>query len=202
MEGPFILITRIKSKLSQEVISIMEINQLSSTVYGFEVSVTEFEQRRFWATGSEPFSPLICLDAAKFIVLKCFYSYRDDLPKKLLKITAEECKKSTTGWLSSLKNVVIDKEAGCTESGFARSWKVLEFYRKPLIKKSLKSIFPWKVLKFSSTLNAVAWKVCFMLFVCPRQNINHSSEKLKVIYMKCFLMQELTIDLRQMKRKM
>ena len=26
-----------------------------------------------------------------------------------------------------------------------------------------------------------------MLFGCPRQNIYHSSEKLKVIYIKCFL---------------
>ena len=33
-----------------------------------------FEQQRFWATGSESFSPLICLDAAKFILLKWFYS--------------------------------------------------------------------------------------------------------------------------------
>ena len=28
---------------------------------------------------------------------------------------------------------------------------------------------------------------CLMLFGCPRQNINHSSERLKVIYIKCFL---------------
>ena len=33
-----------------------------------------FEQQRFWATGSESFSLLICLDAAKFILLKWFYS--------------------------------------------------------------------------------------------------------------------------------
>ena len=45
---------------------------------------------------------------------------------------------------------------------------------------------PWKVLEFSSTLNAVARKVFFfMLFGCPRQNMNHSSENLKVIYTKC-----------------
>ena len=34
------------------------------------------------------------------------YSYRDDLPKSLLKVTlAQVCKKSTSGWRASLKNV-------------------------------------------------------------------------------------------------
>ena len=42
-----------------------------------------------------------------------------------------------------------------------------------------------QVLEFSSTLNVVAWKVFLMLFGCPRQNMNHSSENLKVIYTKC-----------------
>ena len=32
------------------------------------------------------------------------YSYRDDLLKNLFKFTAEECKRSTSGWRSSLKN--------------------------------------------------------------------------------------------------
>ena len=31
--------------------------------------------------------------------------YRDDLPKNLVKIAAQECKKSTSGWRASLKNV-------------------------------------------------------------------------------------------------
>ena len=42
-----------------------------------------------------------------------------------------------------------------------------------------------EVLEVSSTLNGVAWKVVLMLFDCLRQNINHSSENLKVIYIKC-----------------
>ena len=42
-----------------------------------------------------------------------------------------------------------------------------------------------EVLEVSSTLNVVAWKVFLMLFDCLRQNINHSSENLKVIYIKC-----------------
>ena len=41
------------------------------------------------------------------------------------------------------------------------------------------------MLEFSSTLNVVAWKVFFDASGCPRQNINHSSENLKVIYIKC-----------------
>ena len=42
-----------------------------------------------------------------------------------------------------------------------------------------------EVLEVSSTLNVVAWKVFLILFDCLRQNINHSSENLKVIYIKC-----------------
>ena len=42
-----------------------------------------------------------------------------------------------------------------------------------------------QVLEFSSTLNVVAWKVFFDAFGCPRQNRNHSSENLKVIYINC-----------------
>ena len=41
-----------------------------------------------------------------------------------------------------------------------------------------------QVLEVSSTLNVVARKVFLMLFGCPRQNENHSSENLKVIYIK------------------
>ena len=37
----------------------------------------------------------------------------------------------------------------------------------------------------SSAWNVVALKVFLMLFGCPRQNMNHSSENLKVIYTKC-----------------
>ena len=43
----------------------------------------------------------------------------------------------------------------------------------------------WKVLEFSSTLNVVAWREFFLLFGCPRQNINHSSVNLMVIYINC-----------------
>ena len=43
----------------------------------------------------------------------------------------------------------------------------------------------WKVLEFSSTLNVVAWREFFLLFGCARQNINHSSVNLMVIYINC-----------------
>ena len=65
--------------------------------------------------------------------------------------------------------------------------KSLNFRGSPGKLKSLNSIFSfkalhfcessWKLLEFSSTLNLVAW----MLFACPRQSINHTAEKLKVI---------------------
>ena len=47
-------------------------------------------------------------------------------------------------------------------------------------------MFSSKVLEFSSTLNVVSWKEFFDAFnACPRQNTNHSSENLKVIYLNC-----------------
>ena len=61
----------------------------------------ELKQRRFWTkyvNRKWTFSFLVFLDATKFVLL-------DDLPKSVLKITAQECKKSTYGWRTSLKNV-------------------------------------------------------------------------------------------------
>ena len=63
-----------------------------------------------------------------------------------------------------------------------------------VLEKYLNSIFPWRFLKFlCKSLNFLqhwlkyAEKWFLMLFGCPRQNINHSSENLKVIYIKRFL---------------
>ena len=73
-----------------------------------------------------------------------------------------------------------------------------------VFEKSLNSSFPWKVLEFSSNLNVVRWKEFSDAFLlsnnnnnngiyialihhCSRQNVNHSSENLKVIYLKCFV---------------
>ena len=53
-----------------------------------------FYKELFWAThvnqNSELFAILICLDATKFILL----THKDDLPKKLFKITAQKCRKA------------------------------------------------------------------------------------------------------------
>ena len=66
------------------------------------------KHQRFWATYGNrkwaffsyyvPWRRQICI--AKFLC-----SYRDDLLKNLFKITAQVCKKSTSGWRASLKNV-------------------------------------------------------------------------------------------------
>ena len=61
-----------------------------------------FERRT--STGSESFSLLISLDATKFVLLSV-YSERNDLLENLFKIMAQDCKKSTSGWRVSLKNV-------------------------------------------------------------------------------------------------
>ena len=71
----------------------------------------------------------------------------------------------------------------------AQLGEVLESPWIPLfLEKSLNfCASPWKFLEFSSTLNLVAWKVFLMFFGCLSQNINHSSENLKVIHLKCFM---------------
>ena len=60
-----------------------------------------------------------------------------------------------------------------------------------------------KCLNFFNCECSGLYQKCFlMLFGCLRQRINHSSEKLKVIYIKRFcLVQELIISLRQANRE-
>ena len=60
-----------------------------------------------------------------------------------------------------------------------------------------------KCLNFFNCECSGLYQKCFlMLFGCLRQRINHSSEKLKVIYIKRFcLVQELIINLRQANRE-
>ena len=61
--------------------------------------IREFKQQHFerrTSNGCKSFSLLICLDTSKFSLLSFFYSYKDDLPKNLFKITAHKWKKSTS----------------------------------------------------------------------------------------------------------
>ena len=60
-----------------------------------------------------------------------------------------------------------------------------------------------KCLNFFNCECSGLYQKCFlMLFGCLRQRIHHSSEKLKVIYIKRFcLVQELIINLRQANRE-
>ena len=62
-----------------------------------------FERRT--STASERFSFSYMLTLPK-LYYKCLLSYRDDLPKNMLKITAQEYKNFTSGWHALLKNVV------------------------------------------------------------------------------------------------
>ena len=69
----------------------------------------EFKQRSFWATHVNWKWAFFSVDMPwcyQICIAKCFYSYRDDLPKHLFKITAVKFKKSISGWRESLKNVV------------------------------------------------------------------------------------------------
>ena len=71
------------------------------------VNYREFKRERFWATRVNRKWAFFCFNIPwryQISVAKCLYSSRDDLSKHLFKITAEECKKSTSGRRTSLEN--------------------------------------------------------------------------------------------------
>ena len=84
------------------------------TYHPWACLLSSAKKKKKWrtSTGTEVFSLLVCLDASKFVLL-CLYTYafRDDSPppQNLCKTTAQECKKSTSGLLGSLKNVCQDR---------------------------------------------------------------------------------------------
>ena len=85
------------------------------TYHPWACLLSSAKKKKKWrtSTGTEAFSLLVCLDASNFVLL-CLYTYafRDDSPPpptNLCKTTAQECKKSTSGWLASLKNVCQDR---------------------------------------------------------------------------------------------
>ena len=67
----------------------------SSRPFLGSLSSSVFEWRT--STGSEPFSLLICFNATKFVWLSVFTLIETICLKNLLKITARECKKPTSG---------------------------------------------------------------------------------------------------------
>ena len=70
----------------------------------------ELKHQRFWATYVNRkwvFFSFNILWRHQICIAKSLYYYRDDLPKRLFKITAQECKKTTSGWRASLKNVAV-----------------------------------------------------------------------------------------------
>ena len=63
----------------------------------------ELKQRRRTSTGSESFSLSTRLDDIKFVLL-CFFTLKETIWLKIFgETTAQECKKSTSGWRASLK---------------------------------------------------------------------------------------------------
>ena len=69
----------------------------------------KFKQQRFWAMQVNRKSAFFSFTMPRgyhICIAKCFYSYTDELPENLIKTTAEEFKKSTSGLRASLKNVV------------------------------------------------------------------------------------------------
>ena len=72
---------------------------MKKKIFG-NLSSNVFEQRA--STGSEIFPPLICLDATKFVLRSVF-----TLEETICLITTQVCKKSTFGWLTSLKTSLL-----------------------------------------------------------------------------------------------
>ena len=59
----------------------------------------ELKQRRFWVTHVNRKGAVFSFNMPwryQICMARCFYAYRDDLTKHLFKITAQECKKSTS----------------------------------------------------------------------------------------------------------
>ena len=80
-----------------------------------------------------------------------------------------------------------------------------------VLEKSLNSIFPWKVLTFLCKSFKSPWiffnfecsgleRVFLMLFGCLRQNINHSSENLKVMFYAIINYQFKSSELKNVER--
>ena len=68
----------------------------------------ELKQRCFWATDINRKWAFFSFSKPwryRIYIAKCLNSYRDDLPKNLFKIMAQECKTSTSSWRVSLKSV-------------------------------------------------------------------------------------------------
>ena len=66
------------------------------------------KQQRFWAKHVNRkwvFFSFNIPQRHQICIAKCLYSYKDNLPKNLFKVTAQVCKKSASGWRASLKNV-------------------------------------------------------------------------------------------------
>ena len=97
-------------------------------------------QRRFWATHVNrkwTYSLLIFLVASKICIAKSLFYYRDDLPKTLFKIIAQECKKSTSGWRASLK-MVATFWTSSINNRCSKKWEIL--------RNTPSTENPWKLL--------------------------------------------------------
>jgi len=84
--------------------SMRDHDQHDHTSTGSEASMRDHNQPDHKSTGSEAFSLLKRLDANKFVLLFIFALLRRFV-LKLGKITAQEYKKSISGWRGLLKNV-------------------------------------------------------------------------------------------------
>ena len=73
------------------------------------IDVRRLRQRRFWATHVNRkwgLLPFYMPGHYQICIAEFLFSYKDDLPKGFNQTTAQCCKKSTSGWLPSLKNAV------------------------------------------------------------------------------------------------
>ena len=86
----------------------------------------ELKQRRFWATHVNQKLGLVPFNFPRhdrICIATCLYTHRDDLPENLGKTTAQEWKKSTSGWRARSKMSLLKLE-------YRRfSWRVHNYIR-------------------------------------------------------------------------
>ena len=111
-----------------------------------------------------PWSYQIC-------IFKRFSSHRDDLPENLVKIVPQDCKKATSGWRASLKNVIAQAPLYASHKVIS-SWK--NSLRKQLTFGDATTGFPAKWCLGNNRRNSI-------LITCHYQDLGSAYDWLNQI---------------------
>ena len=112
-------------------------------------------------------------------IAKSLFSYRDNLPKNLFKIIAQECKKSTSGWRASLKNGrcfldIINQQSFLQENG---KYCAMHYPRRTL-ESCWSPLIPWSwAIQWSKLLGL--WQKATRSLSVIRKNLIKCPENVK-----------------------